>query len=140
MTHTQTDVFFYEDGRFEEGYKPGTIRIRIDNGMGGVNVHIMKDDPREQLRQLRDLCQSQIDALDVQSEPLRCPSVHGDQRCHWMLGHKGPHQEGNEVWTHDAPIEQGTALQDHIEQAEFVPVMTLPGHAENCCCDDCVPF
>lgn len=51
MTHTQTDVFFYEDGRFEEGYKPGTIRMRMDNGMGGVNVHIMTDDPREQLRQ-----------------------------------------------------------------------------------------
>lgn len=122
MTHTQTDVFFYEDGRFEEGYKPGTIRMRMDNGMGGVNVHIMTEDPREQLSQLRDLCQSQIEALDAHyvamaSMPADPPPL-----------------------PLDAPIEQVASPQDHIEQTEFVPVMTLPGHPANCCCDDCVPF
>ena len=31
----------------------------------------------------------------------RCPSMHGGQQCQWQAGHKGPHQECMEVWSHD---------------------------------------
>lgn len=61
MPRVNSDVFIYEEDKFEAGFEPTVIRLSGRDGY--TTIYMQAKDKLAQLQQLRDLCQQGIDRL-----------------------------------------------------------------------------
>lgn len=125
--NNNNDIHLHAGDTFQDGHKPGIIRLKGKNeGIASVNLYM---EP-EHLEQLRDTCQRQIDAIRraTLAESIRTSEsqwIQGradDRKPADFLGLNAPAEELAAAYIHgpEGPVEGVEVLLDRTENAALL--------------------